>query len=284
MDQPQTETAYAKINLALHVRARMDDGYHTLETLFAFADFGDSITAVPAAADSLTITGEFAGDLDNGPDNLVLRALNAVRGLLPAGQAPIPPLAITLDKALPVAAGLGGGSADAAAIIRLVQRVYAPTLPTEMLIAGTTELGADVGACILSETRIGTGKGWDLAPITEDDVAGRALLLVNPGVPLATGPVFRGWDGTDRGGLMDGATLAAARAGRNDLEPSAIALVPEIEEVLTTLRAQLPLLSRMSGSGATCFALFDDMRGAVGAAHRIADDQPEWWVAVGTVR
>lgn len=284
MGDPQTETAYAKINLALHVRARMDDGYHALETLFAFADFGDSITAVPAAADSLTITGEFAGDIDNGPDNLVLRALNAVRALLPSGHAPIPPLAITLDKALPVAAGLGGGSADAAAVIRLLQRVYAPTLPTEMLIAGTTGLGADVGACIVSETRIGTGKGWDLAPIAEDDVAGRVLLLVNPGVPLATGPVFRGWDGIDRGALIDGPALAMARAGRNDLEPSAVGLVPEIDEVLATLRAQLPLLSRMSGSGATCFALFSDRQSAEDAAHRIAGDYPEWWVAVGTVR
>jgi 4-diphosphocytidyl-2-C-methyl-D-erythritol kinase len=281
---PFTETAYAKINLALHVRRRRDDGYHDLETLFAFLDAGDDLFVTPADADSLTIGGEFAGGLSCGPDNLVLRALDAMRALAPAGGKPIPPLAIHLEKHLPVAAGIGGGSADAAAMVRLLDRHFVHMGDAAKLSQALRHLGADVSACIVSETRIGQGDGSDLHLPHTDDVQGMPLLLVNPCVPLPTGPVFAAWDGVDRGALPTGSALAIARAGRNDLERPALSLCPEIDEVLGVLRAQLPSLSRMSGSGATCFALFPSMDQMQSAAIRIADDHPDYWVMGGQIR
>ncbi|NJS15163.1 MAG: 4-(cytidine 5'-diphospho)-2-C-methyl-D-erythritol kinase [Sphingopyxis sp.] len=276
------ETAYAKINLALHVRARRADGYHDIETLFAFVDAGDALTAVEADQDSLTITGEFAAGLSAGPDNLVLRALASMRNM--AGGESIPPVAISLEKNLPVAAGLGGGSADAAAVIRMLDREFHICGDGKELVIANSHLGADVGACIVSETRRGTGTGWELAEVDDSDVKGLALLLINPYESMATGPVFAGWDGQDRGALREGTALAAARAGRNDLEPPAIALCEEIDEVLAVLRAQLPVLARMSGSGASCFALFRDAVQRDAAAKRIARDHPEWWQMAGALR
>jgi 4-diphosphocytidyl-2-C-methyl-D-erythritol kinase len=277
-----TETAYAKINLALHVRARRADGYHDIETLFAFVDGGDVLTVVKADHDSLGITGEFADGLSASADNLVLRALVSMRCM--TGGDNIPPLAINLEKNLPVAAGLGGGSADAAALIRLVDREFHICGDAQALVVANHHLGADVGACIISETRRGTGTGWELSIVDDRDIRALPLLLLNPREPLATGPVFAGWDGTDRGLLADGSALAAARAGRNDLEPPAIALCEEIDEVLAVLRAQLPLLARMSGSGASCFALFADTVQRDSAAKRIARDHPEWWQMSGALR
>ena len=276
------ETAYAKINLALHVRARRDDGYHDIETIFAFVDAGDVLEAVVADEDSLTIDGEFGEGLPAGADNLVLRALASMRGMM--GGARIPPLAITLHKNLPVAAGLGGGSADAAALIRLVDRAFHVCGDNAELVIANHHLGADVGACIVSQTRLGSGTGWQLAMIDDADVRGMPVLLVNPRVPLATGPVFAGWNGTDRGALGAGSALAAAQGGRNDLELPAITLCPEIDEVLAVLRAQLPLLARMSGSGASCFALFRSTAERDAAAARIADDHPEWWQMAAGIR
>lgn len=276
-----TETAFAKINLALHVRARRADGYHDIETIFAFVDAGDELTAEVADTDSLSVKGEFGDELSAGQDNLVLRALASMRAMM--GGERIPPLALTLEKNLPVAAGLGGGSADAAALIRLVQRAFGVG-ETEALVTASATLGADVGACILSQTRLGTGTGWQLEDVDDADVHGLAVLLVNPRAPLATGPVFAGWDGRDRGALPTGSALVAARGGRNDLEPPALALVPEIDEVLAVLRAQLPILSRMSGSGASCFALFRSIAERDAAAARMADDHPDWWLMMGAIR
>lgn len=277
-----TETAYAKINLALHVRARRDDGYHDIETIFAFVDDGDVLRAKVAAEDSLTITGEFAGGLSAGPDNLVLRALGSMRAL--AGDKPIPPLALALEKKLPVAAGLGGGSADAAALIRLVDRAFHICGDTRELVIANHHLGADVGACIISQTRRGSGTGWQLTLADDKDLKGLPALLVNPREPLATGPVFAGWNGTDRGALAEGNALAVARAGRNDLTLPAVALCPEIDEVMAVLRAQLPLLARMSGSGASCFALFANAAARDAAQQRIAGDHPDWWQMAGNIR
>ena len=275
------ETAFAKINLALHVRARRADGYHDIETIFAFVDAGDMLTAAVAETDSLIITGEFADEISDGRDNLILGALDFMRRL-PGGNV-VPPLAMTLEKNLPVAAGLGGGSADAAALIRLVQREFGVGAIDE-LVAASHVLGADVGACIISETRRGSGTGWQVAAVDDGDVRGLPVLLVNPREPLTTGSVFAGWDQHDRGGLGDGPALAAARGGRNDLEPPALALVPEIDEVLAVLRAQLPLLARMSGSGASCFALFRSIAERDAAAARIGDDHPGWWQMAGNIR
>ena len=266
------ETAYAKINLALHVRARRDDGYHELETLFAFVDAGDVMVARPAAQDSLTVTGEFGGALTDPFGNIVMQAL----GALPRAQG----LAVTLEKNLPVAAGLGGGSADAGALFRIVRELHG--LPDDWRDRAA-KLGADVPACVDSVTCIGRGTGTELEPVA-GSLAGTPVLLVNPRLPLATGPVFKAWDGQDRGPLPQGQPLEIALAGRNDLEQPAIALCPQIADVLAVLRETAPLLARMSGSGATCFALYysEDARDA--AAARLRESQPDWWQLPGQLR
>ena len=247
-----TETAYAKINLALHVRARRPDGYHELETIFAFAKDGDMLSGVLADDLSLTVSGPHATSLEGEADNLVLRAargLQAATGIRHGA-------ALHLDKLLPVAAGLGGGSADAAAALRLLARLWQldPGDPAIMIVARA--LGADVPACVQSETCFGSGRGDELIPLHDPDLSGMPLLLVNPGVALMTGPVFAGWDGIDRGALDP----ADWRNGRNDLTQSAVALAPGIRALLDQLAAQPgATFVQMSGSGATCFALFDSL-------------------------
>jgi 4-diphosphocytidyl-2-C-methyl-D-erythritol kinase len=254
------EAAFAKLNLALHVRAREEDGYHRIETLFAFCEDGDVLAAEPAAGLTLDVTGSFAKGL--GPDNLVLRAARALRDRLgiEAGAA------LTLDKRLPVASGIGGGSADAAAALRLLQRLWNAPLPDEKLHAIARSLGADVPACLASRACMGRGRGDELHP-ADTGLAGTPVLLVNPRVPLSTAAVFAAWDGVDRGPLSED--------WRNDLEEPAIRLVPEIGEVLAALRAAPgTTLVRMSGSGATCFALFASEGSRDRAAEAI---DPRWW-------
>ena len=266
------ETAYAKINLALHVRRRREDGYHELETLFAFVDFGDRLSADPASRDQLHVTGEFAGELEDPFGNIIAKALNS----LPHGRG----WRVTLDKRLPVAAGLGGGSADAGAVFRMVERECG--LPDNWL-EKAAKLGADVPACVASVACIGTGTGTDLAPL-DNDLEGLWALLVNPRQPLATGPVFKAWDGTDRGPLPMGSARAIAQAGRNDLATPAKGLCPAIADVLTALSGTNPWLARMSGSGATCFGLYESEGDAVAACATIAGSNPDWWTATGTLR
>jgi 4-diphosphocytidyl-2-C-methyl-D-erythritol kinase len=266
------EVAYAKINLALHVRRRREDGYHELETLFAFVDDGDRLVASPASRDVLHVKGEFAGALDDPFGNIVAKALARLKH--------VPGWSVQLEKRLPVAAGLGGGSADAGAVFRMVRRWS--KLP-ENWHEIATALGADVPACVTSEACIGTGTGTDLAPV-DNDLAGMPVLLVNPRVPLATGPVFQAWDGIDRGALPGGGARAIALAGRNDLEAPAIGLCPAIADVLAALAATEPVLARMSGSGATCFALYDGHDVMRGAAERLAAEHPGWWQMQGRLR
>lgn len=263
------ETAFAKINLALHVRRRRADGYHELETLFAFVDAGDVLSVRPAEQDSLVTVGEFATAIDIPCDNIVARAL----ALLPHG----PGWAITLEKNLPVAAGLGGGSADAGAVFRLVERAHGLPDDWQRLAAG---LGADVPACVLSEPCVGRGTGTELEALA-NDLAGTPVLLVNPRLPLNTGPVFRAWDGSDRGAMPEGTMREIALAGRNDLEPSAISLCPAIADVLAALKGTAPWLARMSGSGATCFALYDSDEARDAAAQAMPE---AWWTMRGNLR
>ncbi|MBV7260039.1 4-(cytidine 5'-diphospho)-2-C-methyl-D-erythritol kinase [Erythrobacter crassostreae] len=267
-----TQTAYAKINLALHVRRRRDDGYHELETLFAFVDAGDTLVAKPANEDRVTTLGEFAGGLDNPFDNLVSKAL----GLLPRSGG----LDITLEKKLPVAAGLGGGSADAGALFRMVEQTYG--LPDDWQ-ERAAKLGADVPCCVRSETVVGRGTGTQLEPI-ESDLGGMAVLLVNPRVPVSTGPVFKAWDGQDRGALPQGNARAIAQTGRNDLREPAIAICPQIADVLAELKTDHPWKFEMSGSGATCFALYEQTTARDEAARRIAGAHPDWWHMTGKLR
>ena len=266
------ETAFAKINLALHVRKRRGDGYHELETLFAFVDAGDRLSVVPAPRDTLRTVGEFGGELSDPFGNIVMQALSA----LPRPQG----WAVTLEKNLPVAAGLGGGSADAGALFRLVEREVG--LPEDWH-ARATRLGADVPACVRSEACIGLGTGTDLFPV-ENDLGGTPVLLVNPRVPLSTGPVFKAWDGLDRGAMPTGTARAIALAGRNDLEKPALEICPAVAEVLNLLRQTGAWLVRMSGSGATCFALFETAAQRDAASATVAEARPEWWQLAGQLR
>lgn len=266
------ETAYAKINLALHVRRRREDGYHAIETLFAFVDAGDELIARPAARDELTVHGEFAPQLADPLGNIVSKSL----GSLPRAGG----LAIALEKNLPVAAGLGGGSADAGAVFRIVEALHG--LPADWRERAAA-LGADVPACVESRMAIGWGTGTDLEPV-ENDLAGMEALLVNPRVPLETGPVFAAWDGVDRGPLPDGPASKIAREGRNDLEKPAIQLCPVIADVLEGLNDTDPWMSAMSGSGATCFALYQAEAQRDRAAAIFVDQHPEWWQMSGKLR
>lgn len=268
-----TQTAFAKINLALHLRARRADGYHEIETLFAFVDAGDLLTASPAPRDSVTIAGEFAAALDDPFGNLVAKAL----GKLPRPDG----FAITLEKNLPVAAGLGGGSADAGAVFRMVRERFG--LPEDWQTRASA-LGADVPACVESVTCIGRGTGAELEPFEDESLAGAPVLLVNPRTPLSTGSVFARWDGVDRGPLAQGGARAIALNGRNDLEAPALALCPAIGEVLDAMRGTRPVLARMAGSGASCFALYDSDEARDAAAERIASAYPDWWQMRGHLR
>jgi len=264
------ETAFAKINLALHVLRREDDGYHAIETLFAFAEDGDRLTL--ADMPGLDVSGPFATALTEG-DNLVTRAARAYAALTGT-----PVAGFRLDKRLPVAAGIGGGSADAAAALRLLCARDAIDLNDVRIRAIAADLGADVPACLVSRPVRGEKRGDNLIPL-EGVPSGMALLLVNPMRPLATGPVFARWDGVDRGPLDQGDPIEAARKGRNDLEVPAIAILPVIGEILTLLAQQDGVvLARMSGSGATCFALFDHEASRERASNAIALAHPDWWL------
>jgi 4-diphosphocytidyl-2-C-methyl-D-erythritol kinase len=248
------EIGYAKINLALHVRSRRNDGYHMLETLFTFAEDGDHLTMALSNQTQLSITGPFASGLSNGPNNLVLQAVEAVRAAFGIDQH----VTITLDKRLPIAAGIGGGSADAAAVIRLMVRQFGLNIHDPKLLLLAAQLGADVPACVVSQTVRGEGVGDELSPVDGSSLSGCAMLLVNPLVPCPTGPVFQAWDRIDRGPLAKGDVMQTALSGRNDLEGPACQIVPEITPILESLRAAKGVrLARMSGSGATCFAIFE---------------------------
>jgi len=257
-----TEIAPAKLNLALHVRGRLPDGRHALETIFAFCTDGDRLWGESAPDLSLTVTGPFAAMLDDGADNLVHRAASALASEARVGEG----ARLILDKRLPVASGIGGGSADAAAALRLLTSMWRIDPAIAQRIAPA--LGADVPACLLSLTSRGEGAGDELA-LVDAGVAGMPVLLVNPRQALSTGAVFAAWDGDDRG------PLGEWRDGRNDLEAPARALVPAIGLVLDWLIKQRGAgIVRMSGSGATCFALFEDedARDAAAAACPSA-----WW-------
>ena len=277
------ETGWAKINLALHVRARRADGYHAIETLFAFVGDGDAIAAEFADTDALAIDGEFAEGLSAGSDNLVMKVLASLRGRYGADR--VPPLAVTLTKRLPVAAGIGGGSADAAAMARLIRAHFLPELNDATLARLVGPLGADVAACVASTTCLGVGVGEELSAVPELQLGGTPVLLVNPRQPVATGPVFAAWDGIDRGPLFTGADLRAGLfSARNDLQRPAIAQCPAIADILLELGGLRPWLARMSGSGATCFALFDVAAGRDAAAALLAERHPGWWSMAGTLR
>jgi 4-diphosphocytidyl-2-C-methyl-D-erythritol kinase len=269
-----TEHVPAKLNLALHVRRRRADGYHDLETLFAFTAFGDTLRAAPADELTLSIDGEFAAAAGGGDGNLVLRAARALAQATGARAV----AALSLTKRIPVAAGLGGGSADAAATLRLLDRLWETGHSRAWLTALGAELGADVPACVGSQTCYATGRGDALVNV-DIGVAGLPVLLINPRVAVPTGPVFAGWNGIDLGPLDAACDL---RALRNDLTAPAVRLVPAIAAMLAWLERQDGLvLARMSGSGGSVFGIFGSMACAAAAAKVVPD---AWWSVYTTLR
>lgn len=265
------EPAPAKINLALHVRARRVDGYHEIETLFAFLRDGDVLRLAPGPA-SFEIEGPFASVLAGEGDNLVTRAAQAFA----LAYAVQDQGAFILDKRLPVASGIGGGSADAAAALRALARLHGIPSQDPRLGACAESLGSDVPACLLGRTALGRGRGEQLQPL--DGLSGMPVLLVNPGVAVSTAAVFRAWNGVDHGPIVEGATLDRALAGRNDLEAAARRIAPVIGDVLDLLASTAnPSLVRMSGSGATCFALYADEADRMAAAATVKASRPGWW-------
>lgn len=283
MTAPLAEFAPAKINLTLRITGRRPDGYHELESLVVFADVGDRLTLAPGPDTSLDISGPFAVACGATADNLVLQAAaklgDKVSGLT-GGR-------FSLQKRLPVAAGIGGGSSDAAAALRLLARVNGLALDDPRLAVAALATGADVPVCLDPRSRIMCGIGEVLS--TPVNLPKLPAVLVNPGVPTATRDVFArfaGMQGSDvplgvppRDGLLD-----FLHVHGNDLTAAAIACAPVIGEVLDLLDA-LPevRLSRMSGSGSTCFALFDTQHAARTAGRQIAEARPDWWSAAATL-
>jgi 4-diphosphocytidyl-2-C-methyl-D-erythritol kinase len=275
--------APAKLNLYLHVTGRRADGYHLLDGLVAFADIADELTITPATALSFAVDGPFADGLGDGPSNLVVRAARSMAELFGRRAD----FAFALTKNLPVASGIGGGSADAAACIRGIAELWGMDPNQHEILRMAERLGSDLPVCVRGTATFIGGTGADLDQAPELPPAG--LVLVNPRIPLPTPSVYRARTGPFTPPMRfsvtpaDAASLAALlETRRNDLTGAAIGLVPSIGTVLAVLTA-LPgcLLARMSGSGATCFALFADRETAAGAAMAIREQHQDWWVAAG---
>ncbi|RTL55373.1 MAG: 4-(cytidine 5'-diphospho)-2-C-methyl-D-erythritol kinase [Bradyrhizobiaceae bacterium] len=289
-----TETARAKVNLTLRVLGRRPDGYHDLDSIVAFADCADRLTLEPGAELSLVTTGPRAGECGEGEDNLVIRVTRAlgarVEGL-GTGR-------FILDKHLPVAAGIGGGSADAAAALRLLARANGMAADDARLMDAAKATGSDIPVCIASHACVMGGVGEDLTPLS---IPVLPCVMVNPRVAVPTKDVFAGLHllaGELRVGVaevLEAITLPKPGAsqeewvlqligGTNDLEAPALKIQPVIGEVLATLRdTEGVRLARMSGSGATCFAIYDTPAQAKAAGDSIARLQPGWWVHAGTL-
>ncbi|MGH6871040.1 MAG: 4-(cytidine 5'-diphospho)-2-C-methyl-D-erythritol kinase [Rhizomicrobium sp.] len=277
----ETVFAPAKINLTLHVGARRADSYHDLESLVVFADAGDSLQLLESDALTLLIDGPFAGDLRNEPDNLVLRAARA----LAAGAGIVPAARIVLTKNLPVASGLGGGSADAAAALRGLSKLWRLGIAGAELAEIAFGLGADVPACLAGVPVYMEGTGERLTQIL--DLPPLDFVLVNPGAAVSTAEVFARLDA--RSGIGHPPPRFATRDAligyldrdRNDLELPAGQIAPVIREAIAAIcDHETALVVRMSGSGATCFGIFADQAAAQHAATKIATAHPDWWVKV----
>lgn len=278
-------SAPAKINLALHVVGQRSDGYHLLDTLVTFADIGDTITVEPDDTLTLSISGPFAAQLDGDADaNLVMRAARLLADVAQSSGRSCPGAHIGLEKALPIASGVGGGSADAAATLHALNDLWQLGLDVAALSQIGLPLGADIPMCLAAEPARVTGIGEHVAPGPR--LPDHALLLINPRVPVATPHVFRGLTRRDHPPMPE---LPEAwrdldhlvdwlQPTRNDLQPAAETIAPVITDVLALMR-DLPgcQFARMSGSGATCFGIFAD-GGAIEAANIVREIRPEWWV------
>lgn len=277
--------APAKVNLFLHVGGPDAEGYHPISSLMVFANVGDEVSLQASDAPGFETTGPFGAGIPAGDDNLVMRAARAFHA---GAAAPLPPFRLLLDKRLPIAAGLGGGSSDAGAALRLLRDALAPGLSNEALEAIASSLGADGAACLWGRPVMAEGRGERLTPSPELPMI--EAVLVNPGVAVSTPAVYRALDDSKAFGdvalppmpaAFESVEEFAAWLGmmRNDLQDPAIALAPEIGDVVETLADEPEtLLARMSGSGATCFAICASDIEAEALAERIASMRPGWWV------
>jgi 4-diphosphocytidyl-2-C-methyl-D-erythritol kinase len=290
-----SENGRAKVNLTLRVVGRRTDGYHDIESVVAFADCADHLTLTPGSELDLRTSGPLAEACGATSDNLVIKAAHLLRERVPDLKVG----SFTLEKVLPVAAGIGGGSADAAAALRLLAQLNGLAFDDPRIIAVAQLTGADVPVCVASRACVMTGVGENLQPL---NLPKMPSVMVNPCVPVATKDVFRAL-GLRNGQLLVGATdvllqdrswpepdasvtewIEAFVEVGNDLEAPALRIQPVIDEVLSALRdAKGAKLARMSGSGATCFAIFADDADARAAAEKIRRDHPVWWVHAGTL-
>lgn len=286
----RSREARAKVNLALHITGRREDGYHRLDSFVVFPDIGDRVSARPAGRLSLGLSGPFASMLSVDDDNLVLRAARMLAEKARNDGHTVSDVALFLDKQLPVASGIGGGSADAAATLQLLVDLWGLPYGPDALADLAITLGADVPMCLAGTPLRASGIGEVVTPLPA--LPAFSLVLVNPGVAVSTPAVFKALASRDNPPLpalppafAEVHDLAGYLSGcRNDLEAPALALVPQIGDVLAALRATWGcLLSRMSGSGATCFGLFAHADEAATAAARIAAAHPAWWVRSGPV-
>lgn len=262
--QPVLEDARAKVNLTLHVKGRRVDGYHELSSLVAFADVGDRLVIEPAPANVLTVTGPFAQDVPIDT-NIIWKAWRHLGSLFE-----VPAVSVQIEKNLPVASGIGGGSADAAAMLRGLLKLVKREL-TESQIVELAGIGADVPVCFKGEACLMEGFGEKIGKFTQPMPA--ALVLVNPGLACSTVDVFKAMNLAVGKSFQGGRTL-----WRNDLTDAAISVQPAIAVVLTALRETDLSPCLMSGSGATCFGLSQNLAHAEGEARKLAQEHPEWWV------
>ena len=286
------EFAPAKVNLALHVTGRRADGYHLLDSLVVFASVGDHLRYSPADADGFAVSGRFAaslpGDAVSGGDNLVIRARNALRAWAAENGKTTTPVDIHLIKELPVSSGIGGGSADAAAALRGLTRLWQLPVPHHDLRAMGLALGADVPMCLESRPLVARGIGEDITLV--DDLPDLYLLLANPLAAVSTPEIFRGLIHRDNQPLdlpREGAPLeqwlGTLAAARNDLQAPAENLEPRSTEALDLIRQADPMLARMSGSGATCFGLYRSEAGMNRAVAMLESERPDWYVEGATI-
>lgn len=274
---PINEFAPAKVNLYLHVTGQREDGYHLLDSLVMFADVGDQVTIAPSDTLALDHAGPFGNALPDPSENLIMRAAMALQDMHDIGTG----AHITLTKNLPVASGIGGGSADAAAALRGLCQLWDIDPTSDAVMDLALSLGADVPVCLRGRSTIMRGIGENFTDI--DDSPSTHAVLVNPGVGVSTPTVFKARTGDFSSGVdwdaCNGATLAERLGStRNDLEHPAIVLSPVIADVLSAL-ADLDgiQLARMSGSGATCFGLFPNAEVAEAGATRLKSDHSDWW-------
>jgi len=279
-------TAPAKINLFLHVLGRREDGYHEIESLISFTDFGDEIEVAEAETLSLSINGDYTSALsDDIENNLIIKAARLLQAHTDIRRG----ASISLKKQLPIASGIGGGSSDAATALRLLSELWKLSITTEELQKLTVPLGADLPACVTRKTVYASGLGEKLE--AGPNLSGIPILLVNPNIPFATAPVFSALTAPYtksnvtriRGKMHLEELTDYLRPLRNDLEPAAISLLPEIAVVRDSINS-LPgcKLARMSGSGATCFGLFETSGDVIDAAARILSDTG-WWCKSGNL-